>query len=624
MCGIAGVVRLHGRILEQDRASVTLMLRAQAHRGPDGEDCFADERVCLGHRRLAIIDLSDNGREPMANEAGDVWVSFNGEIYNFAELRSELVASGHVFRSRTDTEVLVHGYEEWGLESLLERLRGMFAFALYDARRAGAAKLFLVRDRFGIKPLYYARRGDALWFASELTALVRSGAVAAELDDHALTSFLEYGSIPGPRTALRDTETLPAGHYVEVSGGRSSRRRYWRLGGASGDDSESIPDLLAKSVRAHLASDVPLGVFLSGGIDSATLVALASSTLSEPLKTLSVVFDDDGLNESAFARRVADRYRTDHREVFLDAEDFLETLPDIFDAMDSPTIDGVNTYFVSRAAKRAGLTVVLSGLGGDEVFLGYPHYKTLATFDPLVGLLARLPRRLRAVVAATAKAIARKDKLGYLEVPTPANVYRVFRGLFSPRQIAELVDGVEAGGPFGVDEALTHQDEEETLLQTTVRLEFEHYLQHQLLRDTDTMSMAHSIEARVPFLDHVLVEAVARRPFASKLSRRINKPLLVNALPEPLPREVWNRRKQGFTLPFKRFMLAHRDELRERARESNLFRADAVDAMWNELESGRSHWSRPWALVVFAAWNDRLRAAAVSPDEPVLATAPPR
>ena len=285
-------------------------------------------------------------------------------------------------------------------------------------------------------------------------------------------------------------------------------------------------------------------------------------------------------------------------------------------------MDGVNTYFVSRAAKRAGLTVVLTGLGGDEVFLGYPHYKALSRLDPFARLLSRLPRVARRGLAAAAKAIARRDKLDYLEMPTATNLYRMFRSLYSPRQIAKLVDGVDP--ELGRDEPLVHESGE-ALIETAMRLEYDHYLQHQLLRDTDAMSMAHSIEARVPFLDHRLVEAVYRLPHASKLARGINKPLLVEALAEPLPREVWDRPKQGFTLPFRRFMLKHRGELRARARASELLRHEAVDEIWNDFESGRAHWSRPWALVAFNAWVDRLRSvAATARDEPVLETTTPR
>jgi asparagine synthase (glutamine-hydrolysing) len=626
MCGIAGLIRLQGRIVERDRTAVVRMLRAEAHRGPDGEHLTVGDTVCLGHRRLAIIDLSDNARQPMTNETANVWVSANGEIYNFRELRAELESFGHAFESRTDIEVLVHGYEQWGIDGLLSRLRGMFAFALYDARRAGREKLFLVRDRFGIKPLYYARRGETLVFASELRALVASGLVAAQLDPRALASFLELGSIPGPGTALKGVETLPAAHYLELSGGRVALERYWRLAaagdGISEGDASEISEILAESVRLHLVSDVPLGVFSSGGIDSATLVALASRDGEVPLTTLSVVFDDSGISEARYARAVAARYRTDHREISVDADDFLKTLPSVFDAMDSPSVDGVNTYFVSRAAKQAGLTVVLTGLGGDEVFLGYPHHKTLSRLAPFAAAFARLPRSVRSALTRAGRAVSGKDRLDYLAEPSADNVYRMFRGLFSPRQVARLVSESVAVGtsPASLGEGASHD-----LLDAAVRLEFEHYLQHQLLRDTDGMSMAHSIEARVPFLDHRLVEAVYRLPHASKLARGINKPLLLKALADPLPREVWDRPKQGFTFPFRRFLLEHRGELRERAQSEALFRPGAVDAVWDEFDADRAHWSRPWALVAFTAWLERLQGLAIRGREvPVLAAIPPR
>lgn len=632
MCGIAGLIRSQGRILEQDRTAVVRMLHAEAHRGPDGENVLANERACLGHRRLAVIDLSEKGRQPLTNETGDVWVSANAEIYNFRELRSDLESLGHAFASATDVEVLVHGYEEWGMDGLLRRLRGMFAFALYDARRHARPTLYLVRDRFGIKPLYYARRGTALVFASELRALVASGEVAPELDPHALESFLELGSIPGPATALKDVDSLSAAHYLEVGEAGSTLVRYWSLG--SDADAESDPqgvsELLAESVRLHLVSDVPLGVFSSGGIDSATLVALASARAAAPLTTLSVVFDDESLSEARYARKVAERYQTDHREISVSADDFVETLPGVFDAMDSPSVDGVNTYFVSRAARQAGLTVVLTGLGGDEVFLGYPHHKTLSRLAPYAGLFARLPAGVRAAVAATARSVTGKNKLDYLAEPSASNLYRMFRGLFSPRQVAGLVKDSHGRGAIPARQNVSIGGvgvggSPRELLDAAVRLEFEHYLQHQLLRDTDAMSMAHSIEARVPFLDHRLVDAVYRLPHRAKLARGVNKPLLLGALEDPLPREVWDRPKQGFTFPFRQFLLAHRDQFRDRAHSEDAFRPGAVDQVWNEFENGRAHWSRPWALVAFSEWVERLNGIAARAREvPALVATPPR
>ena len=344
-----------------DHVALARMLRAQAHRGPDDEGAFSAPRVLLGHARLAVIDLTSSARQPMPNETGDVWISFNGEIYNFEALRAELRASGHRFRSNSDFEVLLHGYESWGLEGLLPRLRGMFAFALYDARPLHERKLYLVRDRLGIKPLYYADTEDRLVFASELSAIVASGLVPAKPAEGALTSFLALGSVPGPGTAVDGVFMLEPAHYMEVSEGSRSFHRYWSLPApaavddddARDDDIEHVRELLAESVRMRLVSDVPLGVFSSGGMDSATLIALAAKFSSSTVTTLSVVFDEPGLpNEARYARVVATRYDTDHREIRLDGQDFLGALPDVFRAMDSPTVDGVNSFFVSRAARR--------------------------------------------------------------------------------------------------------------------------------------------------------------------------------------------------------------------------------------------------------------------------------
>jgi len=623
MCGIGGVVRRNGRIDAMDQVALARMMRAEAHRGPDDEGAFSASRVLLGHARLAVIDLSASARQPMPNETGDVWITFNGEIYNFEALRRELRASGHRFRSNSDFEVLLHGYESWGLEGLLPRLHGMFAFALYDARPLHERKLYLVRDRLGIKPLYYADSKDRLLFASELSAIVASGLIPATPAEAALTSFLALGSVPGPGTAVEGVFMLEPAHYMELSEGSRSFHRYWSLpaaaaagnnndnNGGRDDDIENVRGLLAESVRMRLVSDVPLGVFSSGGMDSATLVALAAKFSSEKVTTLSVVFDEPGLpvlNEARYARVVAKRYDTDHREIRLDGQDFLGALPDVFRAMDSPTVDGVNSFFVSRAAREAGLTVVLSGVGGDEVFLGYPHFRKLRALAPFVPWLERSPRFARRLLASFVSASAAwhsRGKLEYLESVNARNLYLLFRGLFSPGQINELLPGSE---PYEIGGDLPSTLEDDDLLRSAMRLEFGSYLRHQLLRDTDVMSMTHSLEARVPFLDHALVEAVFRLPHHVKFSRGVNKPLLMRALDEPLPREVWDRPKQGFTLPFQSWLVDHREELAERALAPGIFESRAVERLWDAFARGRTHWSRPWALVAYSAWLERLQA----------------
>ncbi len=582
MCGIAGIFRPSGIVLDPDRKALARMLAGMRHRGPDGEGTHEDRALLLGHRRLAILDLSPAASQPMPNETEDMWLSLNGEIYNFVELRSELQSLGHRFRSRTDAEVVIHGYEAWGMEKLLSRLRGMFAFALWDAR---AAKLYLARDRFGIKPLYSARGRGVLVFASEIRALAASHLVEVEPSASALAAFLALGSVAAPETALEGIVCLPAAHFVEISRDGERTVRYEnRSAGTSSE--QAIRGLLEDAVRSHLVSDVPLGVFLSGGIDSASLVAVASPFASEPLKTLSITLDDPALDESAYARLAARTYRTDHREIEVRADDFLRALPDFFRAMDQPTVDGVNSFLVSRAAREAGLTVVLTGLGGDEVFLGYPHFRRIRS----------LARWIRFVPRPMLEGWTRvRPKNEYFSHPTPSNLYLAFRGLFSPREIEDLLPGAS---PPSLD------SDRDDPLDAAVELEFSHYLGNQLLRDTDVMSMAHSIEARVPFLDHPLVDAVRSLPYGRKLGRRVNKPLLLRSVDPKLPREIWDRPKRGFTLPFHRWMKEHRRDLTERTLASGLFREQAVLSLWRRFTEGRAHWSRPWSLVAYSAWRE--------------------
>jgi asparagine synthase (glutamine-hydrolysing) len=583
MCGIAGVFHSLGVVSDPERTALARMLEALRHRGPDGEGTHEDGSVLLGHRRLAIIDLSDAARQPMPNETKDVWLTFNGEIYNFVELRDELRAGGHVFRSRTDSEVVVHGYEAWGIEGLLSRLSGMFAFALWDSR---ARTLYLARDRFGIKPLYYGRSADRFVFASELRALAASGLLRVEPSRASCASFLAFGSIPAPDTALAEMSSMRPGHYLEVSSRGEREKRWWTIPvGERPEGRADVARLLRDSVRAHLVSDVPLGVFLSGGIDSAALVATASRFVDEPLTALSVVLDDPELDESVYARAVAQKYGTAHREVRVGASSILEALPRFFGAMDQPTVDGVNSYVVSRAAREAGLTVVLTGLGGDEVFLGYPHFRkirTLGRWMPLVRAPLLALRRFR-------------PKLEYLRDATPTAAYSVFRGLYAPSEIEELLPGA-APAPLST--------RQEDFLDAAIELELERYLHDQLLRDTDSMSMAHSIEARVPFLDPALVEAVLRLPPDAKLKRGVNKPLLLESIDDPLPREIWDRPKQGFTLPFARFLREHHLELEARTLDAAPFAPDAVRRVWRSFLDGRVHWSRPWALVAYSSWRE--------------------
>jgi asparagine synthase (glutamine-hydrolysing) len=621
MCGIAGIVRLDGPILPQDEAMVSGMLAAQRHRGPDAHGCHRDGPVLLGHRRLAIIDLSPAGRQPMTNEDGTVWVAYNGEIYNYRELRLQLAAAGHVFHSCSDTEVILHGYEQWGVEEMLQRLRGMFAIALYDqrlrVRGAGDPYFFLARDRLGIKPLYYTQREGRLAFASETRALVRCGAARNEIDREALAGFLALGSVPSPRTWLRDVLCVPSGSFLALTpGGSIHIRQYWdlRCSNATPGD-EDLPQLLEQTVESHLLSDVPLGVFLSGGMDSAAVAGLASRLRDGDLVTLTVGFPEKEFSEAEIARRFAGMLRTRHHEVLVTVQDFVDELPKLFAAMDQPTADGVNTYFVSRAARQTGLTVVLSGLGGDEVFFGYPHYRWLLSRGSALRSWVRMPAAARRVVAAGAALFGRwqgQERFERFDFVRGREVsqelYLLVRGFFAPSQIARLLGETPQWVQERTDEAFTSLP-----LSFNGRFDPNHlhyyemkrYLHDQLLRDSDVFSMAHSLELRVPLLDHKVVERLYRIPPFEKVSRRVNKPKLLEAARLVEVEDASRRGKQGFTFPFSRWMRSQADLLEEQALCGSVLDKAAVRACWREFRRGRLHWSRAWSTSVVGALTAR-------------------
>jgi len=606
MCGIAGLARTGG-LAPDDANSVTRMLNAEIRRGPDGEGLWCGPDVALGHRRLSIIDLSAAGTQPMANEDGSVRVTFNGEIYNYRELHADLAGAGHIFRSQTDTEVIVHGYEQWGIEGLLGRLRGMFAFGLYDMRRG----LILARDRLGIKPLYYAEKSGLVVFASEVRALLQSGQIPADRDRKAMTGFLMLGAVPQPRTIIKGVRCLPPGSWVECSSDSVVERRYWDLRETVSTQTTESDDqlglILNDVVKRHLISDVPLGVFLSGGVDSAALVALTSRVREQhgtTLSTLTVVFDEHQYSEASPAAAIARRFNTDHREIRVTSADFHNELPKFLAAMDQPTNDGVNSWFVSKAAREAGLTVVLSGLGGDEVFWGYKHYRRLAN-----GFwIGRCPGAIRDLLAGGACAWGRLRgrenwmRAGWLRDGfTSDRMYLMMRGFFAPEQIERLMDATPAELKEAVEETFGLLAADKQPSPGSVNyLEMKRYLHDQLLRDTDVFSMAHSIEARVPFLDHVLVERLWNTSPEKKLDGRVNKPLLVRAVADRAVAEAGARPKRGFTFPMARWLNASAGEMLEIAESGSLARG-AVRECWKEFAAGRMHWSRAWALTVVGA-----------------------
>ncbi len=611
MCGIAGIVSYRGgsRVLERE---VLAIRDAQRHRGPDGEGLWlaADGRVGLGHRRLAIVDLSPRGHQPMATPDGALRVVYNGEIYNFPELRAQLERLGHRFASSSDTEVLLHGYRAWGL-GLLERLRGMFAFALYDAARG---ETLLARDPLGIKPLYLADDGRRIAFASEVRA-VRSVCDGGGLDPEGLATFLLWGSIAAPRTLHRGIRALPAGSWLRVgTRGVEGPRRYFRLEDELGhpepmgaeEAARRLREALVDSARHHLMADVPVGSFLSGGVDSAALVGLLAEVHDAPICTVNLGFDVPELDESRLAREAANLYGAEHHEVPIRIEAIRDRMPDALRALDQPSIDGPNTYFVSEAAAKVGLKVAVSGVGGDELFGGYASFARIprilrrrARLAGVPGIGALLRPAAHAIEALprtrTGSKLARALAFG----GDAAGAYFAERGLFSPAEVRqllapELAAAVEACEPR---EALRERLAIDALPEDerVSALELRQYLEVQLLRDTDAVSMAHSLEVRTPLVDRDLLRAAARVP--AELRRAGPAKCRLREAPRPpLPPALWQRRKQGFTLPFEHWLRGGGMPVKLPAHPGLV--PAAVRAVARDFARGRVHWSRLWALVV--------------------------
>jgi asparagine synthase (glutamine-hydrolysing) len=545
MCGICGVmsVRPPGTgVAPITEAAVIRMRDAMVHRGPDDEGLFLADGVGLGHRRLSIIDVAGS-RQPMSDPGETLWLTYNGEVYNFQELREELEARGVTFRTKGDTEVVLRAYEVYG-DAAVERLRGMFAFGLWDGRRR---RLLLARDPLGIKPLYYTQTADGLFlFASEIRALLAWPGVRAELDREALWDYLGQRYVPGPRTAFKGIAKLPAGHLAIVSADGVAIRRYWDvpLDGETWSEAECVAafrELVTDSVRRELVSDVPLGVFLSGGIDSTTVTGLMAGMASEPVRTFCVGYGGrEGVNERPYARVAAERFRTVHREVEIDLDDFWRLLPEAVAAMEEPVAEApsVSLLQLSRFT-RQHVTVVLSGEGADENLAGYSIYQRVLRSRPLrwlppLGPLARLARSHRAAQAA--------DWIGR-SIPER---YRGVSAVFTADERERLLGH---GGP-AVDSAAVHYERTRRMspLQQMLYYDQKVWLPDDLLVKADKMTMAASLELRVPFLDHKVVEWAWRVPQSQKIDGGVGKALLRRAFADIVPPTILVRDKVGFAI----------------------------------------------------------------------------
>jgi asparagine synthase (glutamine-hydrolysing) len=607
MCGICGVLSLDG--VRPDETPVRRMADCLVHRGPDGEGFFSDAAIAMGHRRLSIIDLA-TGDQPIFNEDQSVAIVFNGEIYNYRELREQLVQKGHRFRTAGDTEVIVHLYEERGIDCVRD-LNGMFAFAIWDAPRQ---QLFLARDPLGEKPLYYASTADRFLFASELKALLESGDVSEEIEPTALDDYLAYGYVPAPRTIYRSVFKLPSAHRALVRGGRVDVSRYWhpkpahRLELTEHEASRELMRLLGDAVRLRLRSDVPVGAFLSGGVDSSLIVAL-SARHNPGLRTFSVRINELGFDESSYARLVARRFGTDHHEIEVDVPQ-LDDLPMLVRQFDEPFADpsAVPTYYVTQAASRH-LKVCLSGDGGDELFGGYSQYRRswlergldlLPGPIPGLGALAgALPRRLPGVGFLTRMSVAGAER------------HQAMVGLYSPRERRALLlpqyrAAVDESAWLLVEAHATADLDE---IERRMLADQLSYLPEDILVKVDRDSMKNSLEVRVPLLDPRLVHFVNGLPLQLKIDGSCQKRLLRKLLVEVGLPELVDRRKQGFGLPLRAWLWGRlRGEvdrllLADDAHISCLLDMDAVRRLLMESRKrGRDLTERVWALFWLEQW----------------------
>ena len=605
------------------------MCDAMTHRGPDDVGLWRFRATCIGVRRLSVIDPNAAAKQPMISEDGKICVALNGEIYNFRGLREHLEGCGHVFRSQSDTEVLLRLYEEEG-DECARFLRGMFAFAIVDA---GRQILLLTRDRLGVKPLYYAPIAGGWAFASELGALVRSGVIRPELDLNSLDLSLSLGFVPGPRTLLKGVKVLSPGHRIRITERESSIERWWEMpmaGTTRCADGEILPrlrGLLQESVELHMISDVPLGAFLSGGLDSSAIVGLMSRQADKPVSTYSLGFDDapEGYDERRYARKTAQFFSTRHTEFVPKGSKLVEELPRIIWHLDQPSFDGVNTYLVSQIAKQNGVTVALSGLGADEIFGGYDSFRLIPPWWRMSTTWGKLPLSARKALVTLVSLmlsfgpnmpLERIEKFRRLQwVESPLGLYALARlllwpeekrALYSPQLQFHFRDRNADEDILAILDSLVCVGERPWNVLS--ELEMQVYMGWRTLRDTDAMSMAHSLEVRVPFVDHHVVEFVCGLPPGWERRWGHPKKLLEASLRDVIPPEILTRRKQGFALPMAKWMRGDLREILEDAlseeslRRRGIFSPNEVRRLYTRFREGKSTYPFIWFLAVLELW----------------------
>ena len=613
MCGISAIVHPKGEL--QVRSILESMNAAMTHRGPDADGFFTNEHIGLGHRRLSIIDTEQSANQPMRSSNNNWIIAFNGEIYNYVELKANELQDV-TFKTASDTEVILELFQRYGIECL-SKLKGMFAFVIHNAETKDT---FVVRDRYGMKPLYFSMQKNGCFIASEIRSLLASDSIPRKLNRVALEEYIETQTVCAPNTLIENVQLLEAGHYLHFKENETTKHCYYRL---LADTSYELTDkkstqkllrsTLRESVLQHMRADVPFGAFLSGGIDSSLLVGLMSEVRSEKINTFQISFEEEAFDERKYAQLVANKFGTDHHEINLSAETFLQDIPSAVASIDFPSGDGPNTYAVSKATKEAGLTVAISGLGGDELFAGYPVFQYMQSIEKSFLLKLSYPLRKSASTLlntiSSSRSLRKKAELLGLPKANLASAFPLVRNVWKANElISRTTKHFEIENNFNFI-----FEKQAPLLNRVSAAEIESYMQHVLLRDSDQMSMAHSLEIRVPFLDHQVVE------LATHLSNDLKNPtspkkFLTETFADILPEEVVNRKKMGFTLPWSVWM---KNELRDFTEqgfnvlyEQGVVNEKVLRNAWNKfiLGSDEKSFNSFWHLSVLGHWmkNNRI------------------
>ena len=595
MCGIAGILQKEVSNVQELSSRMQSLATSLRHRGPDAMGVWHDAsgKVGLAHTRLAILDLSAMGIQPMSSPDGALHIVFNGEIYNFRALRADLEAGGVEFKSHTDTEVVLRLYERDG-SAMLGQLQGMFALAIWDSR---TQRCLLARDPLGIKPLYYSLKGSRLAFASELQALQEQGLTSRELDASAVLEYFKTGSVPEPLTLLHDCHCLEAGHYLIWQDGRIAKHSFFSLNHEYDSMQPeaaifSVREALLDSVESHFISDVPVGLFLSGGIDSTAILALASHLGKRNLDTFSVSVDDPNLNEGETAQRTADHFGTRHHTIRIDTDRAYDSLGLFLLGMDQPSIDGFNTYLVSAAAHEHGMKVVLSGLGGDEIFGGYKSFDMVPKIMRAGRAVSYLPG-VGSVVGGFLERASPNNRLRRMgsflrSDPSVANAYSCFRGIFSAHDARQLASQYLHCSPKDLLDLPQQKITALNAREAVGECEQKFYMRNQLLKDSDVMSMANGLELRVPFVDSALLKRIGR--ITPELRLRSGKKMLLEAVPE-IPEWVTKRSKQGFVVPFEKWFSQRWPE--------------SFAAATQKIPLKETTWYQRWAVFTLDSWIQR-------------------